>query len=418
MLHRRRTPALAAGLAAVTVLVSACGGAEGTGAESGGNAGDLLIWAGTGTGGEALQETAAVFGEETGVNVTTELVPGDTLQNNFVTASQGGTPPDVVCGAHDWIGNLIQNGTIDSIQLPATAQEAFQPLALEAVTYNGQVYGTPFTMNSLVLYRNTALAPEAPATVEDLVAKGKELQAAGRVAEPLAWPVGPTGNAYFVHPLFTAGGGYVFGQDADGGYNVDDLGIGPESLAAFQRLHTLGEAGQGVLKRSISGDNATSLFVEGQTPFLVEGPWQLPNLGEVGFEYDISPIPGFADGEQASPFITVDACYVASGAANKVLAEEFVANYWSRSDVQQAYQEAAQAVPASVEVLDQIRESQPLVAAVADAGASNGRIMPAVPEMAAVFDPLGKAQAAVIGGADPAASAAAAGTTIEQAISG
>lgn len=428
MHHVRRATGLAAGASALALLLTACGGGEsggesaaGGGGESGGgqSAGELLVWHGTGTGGEAAQGIAAGFGEENGVDVTTELVAGDTLQTNFVTASQGGTPPDVVCGAHDWIGNLVQNGAIDPIQLTPELQEAFQPLSLEAVTYNGQVYGMPYTMNNLVLYRNTALAPEAPATLDDLVAKGKELQASGQVAEVVAWPVGQTGNAYFAQPLFTSGGGYIFGEAPDGGYTKDDLGVGAEgSVQAGQRLAQLGEAGEGVLKRSVSSDNATTLFTEGQAPFLVEGPWQLPNLDGVDFEYAVSPVPGFAGGQTPSPFITVDACYVASGGANKAIAQEFVTNFWSRTDVQAAFQEQAQAVPANVEVLEQIRGSQPLVAAVADAGAATGKIMPSLPEMAAVFDPLGKAEAAIIGGADPQTTMTAAGDAIRQAIGG
>jgi arabinogalactan oligomer/maltooligosaccharide transport system substrate-binding protein len=35
----------------------------------------------------------------------------------FVTAAQAGKGPDLVMGAHDWIGNLVQNGTIDPLQL-------------------------------------------------------------------------------------------------------------------------------------------------------------------------------------------------------------------------------------------------------------------------------------------------------------
>jgi arabinogalactan oligomer/maltooligosaccharide transport system substrate-binding protein len=415
--HRARTARVA--LAAAVLLLSACGAGDAGGGEgTGSGAGNLLIWAGTGTGGEALQEVAAGFGEELGIDVTVELVPGDTLQTNFVTASQGNNAPDVVCGAHDWIGNLIQNGAIDPIQLPAAAAEHLQPLAVEAVTYNNQVYGMPFTMNNLVLYRNTALAPDAPATFEDLVAKGEELRAAGQVGEVLAYPMGTTGNPYYIHPLYTSAGGYIFGEDPDGGFNPDDLGVTqPGAVAAYQRIAALGEAGSGTLKRSISADNALSLFTEGQTAFLVEGPWQLPNLADSGLQYDVSAIPGFADGGPASSFITVDACYVASGGENKTLAQEFVANYWSRPDVQLAYFEAAQAVPASKDVLDRIRDANPLVAKAADAGTQHGQIMPSIPEMAAVWDPLGKAEAAVVAGDDPQSAISAAASAIQQAIS-
>ena len=46
-------------------------------------------------------------------------------------------------------------------------------------------------------------APEPPATIEDLVAAGKALQSSGQVEEVVAWPVGQTGNPYFIQPLYT-----------------------------------------------------------------------------------------------------------------------------------------------------------------------------------------------------------------------
>ena len=417
MRSRGRGHTFGVALGATAMLVSACGTAGAGGGGGGGTPGNLLIWVGTGTGGEALQEIAAGYAEKLGVAVTVELVPGENLQSSFVTASQGNNAPDVVCGAHDWIGNLVQNGAIDPIQLPDEARETLQPLSVQAVTYNGQIYGIPFTMNNIVLYRNTALAPDAPETFEDLVAAGQELVAAGRASEVLAYPVSTTGNPYFIHPLYTSGGGYMFGEDPDGGFDPADLGVGgPGSIAAYEKIAALGEGGLGVLKRSIGADNALSLFTEEQTAFLIEGPWQLPNLAESGIDFDVSPVPGFADGEKASPFITVDACYVASGGGNKTLAQEFVANFWGEPDVQVRYFEAAQGVPASVEVLDQIRDDNPLVAKAADAGAENGQIMPSIPEMAAVWAPLGQAEAAVVAGDDPASTLTSAGDAIQQEI--
>src|SRR6476620_2491975 len=244
-------------IVAATALSACCSGGGGDkssgAAGDGGGAADLLIWTGTGPQGEVIKDIAAGFGEENGVTVKVELVPGSDLQANFVTASQGNNAPDVVFGAHDWIGNLVQNGSIDPIQLPAAVHDDLQPKAIQAMTYNGQVYGMPFTFNNLVLYRNTALAPDAPATVEDMVATGKALQAAGKVEEAVAWPVGQTGNPYFIQPLYTAGGAYLFGTDASGGFNADDLGVAkPEAVASYAKIGALGEKGENVLKRSIS----------------------------------------------------------------------------------------------------------------------------------------------------------------------
>jgi arabinogalactan oligomer/maltooligosaccharide transport system substrate-binding protein len=411
-MHIRRAGLVLTVLMTVGVL-GGCGEEGGQAASSG----ELLVWAGEGTGGEAVKKVAAGFGDEHGVDVTVELLPGDELQSNFVTASQAGNAPDVLFGAHDWIGNLVQNGSIDPVQLPDATRELFQPLALDAVTFNGQVYGMPFTMNSIVLYRNTALAPEAPETIEQLIATGQQLKGSAGVTEVLAYPVGDTGNPYFIHPLFTSGGGYIFGTDDDGDYDPSDLGIGERgSVSAYRQIRALGEQGAGVLKRSISAENALTLFTSGKAPFLVEGPWQLPNLAGGDIEFDVSAVPGFEGEETASPFITVDAAYVASAADNKVLAQEFVSTFWSSTETQLAYFEASGAVPASVTVLEQIRDSEPMVAEVARSGAENGQIMPSIPEMAAVWDPLGKAEAAVVAGRDPESTIQAASRAIRRAI--
>ena len=421
---RVRTIRTGAALLAATVFLGACGGSdsdsdsEGSGdsetpAASGG---ELLIWVGDGPGGDATTAIGEAFGEENGVDVTVEVLPGAELQASFVTAAQAGDPPDVVMGAHDWIGNLVQNGTIDPIQIPEATSSTLQPLAIEAVTFDGQTYGMPYTMNNIVLIRNTDLAPDAPTTMEEMVATGKKAVQAGAQA-PLAWPVSDTGNPYFINPLYTSGGGYMFGQAEDGSFDPTDLGVGtPGSIEAYEKIGALGEKGQNVLKRSVNTDNAIALFTEGKTPFLIEGPWQLTTIDESGINYEVSEVPGFEGMDPASPFITVDAAYVASGGANKTLAQEFVTNYWSRADVGAQLFEATKNVPANVDTLSQIEGDNPAVAAVAAAGAAKGQIMPSIPEMAAVWDPLGKAEAAVIGGADPESTIKSAEKAIQTAI--
>ena len=346
-----------------------------------------------------------------------QIVPKD-MQTQFVTASQAGKAPDVVMGAHDWIGNLVQNGAIDPIQMSDQVKSGFEDLAIKAVTFNGQIYGVPVTMNNIVLFRNTDLAPDAPATFEDMVAKGKELKAAGKTTEIVAYPIGPNGDPYHINPLYTSGGGYIFGTEANGDFNPKDLGVGkPESVEAYKKIGALGEKGQGVLKRSITTDNILSLFTGKKTAFMVSGPWQFAQLQKAsGLKYDVSPVPGFAGGKPASPFITVDAAYVASKGKNKALAQEFVTNYWSRADVAAALFKANPNVPASKEAIKALESTDPLVVKVAEAGRASGQIMPSIPAMAAVWDPLGKAEAAIIGGADPAETMAAAGKAIQAQV--
>ena len=403
-------------VAAATVCVLAGGGCGSPGAVADDSAAplSLTIWVDDKRA-PAVREAADRFAAESGISVVTDVVAKD-LQTSFVTAAQAGKGPDLVLGAHDWIGNLVQNGVIDPLQMTDAARARFDPLAIKGVTFDGQLYGVPFAVANVVLIRNTELAPEAPKTMEELVAKGTELKKAGRVSEIMDLPQGAVGDAYHLYPLFTSGGGYLFGRDADGNYDPEDFGLAqPGAEQAFTKIAQLGEKGAGALKRSISNENAVGLFTGRKTAFLLSGPWQFAEINKTGIPYDVTPIPGFAGGKPARPFVTVDALYVASGARNKLLAQEFATNYFTRTDTAVALYRTDPRPPALIEALNQVKGGDPTLEKVLAAG-RQGDIMPAIPAMASVWDPLGKAGAAVIGGAPPGSTVAAAASAIEAQI--
>ncbi|WKU04103.1 maltose ABC transporter substrate-binding protein [Micromonospora sp. HUAS LYJ1] len=376
--------------------------------------GKLVIWADDKRT-AALKPFAEKFGQENGVTVEVQAVSKD-LQTNFVTASQQGSGPDVVVGAHDWIGNLVQNGAIDPVQLAAEQKSGFNETAIKAVTFNGQLYGVPYATENVALIRNTALAPEAPKTIEDLVATGKRLKAEKKASEILCLQSGQNGDAYHIYPLYTSAGGYLFGTAANGDYDPKDLGVGkPESIEAFTKIGKLGEKGDGALKRSITGENSIATFTGKKCAFLVSGPWAIADAKKANISYDISPVPGFAGGKPAQPFVGVQAFYVAAKGKNKALAQEFVTNYVTTPELSVALYQAEPRPPALTAAFDQVKGTDPDLAKFSEAG-KDGQVLPAIPAMAAIWDPFGKAEAAVIGGADPAKTVTAAGKTISGQI--
>lgn len=412
---------LAAAAAAVTLIAAGCGGDDtptsggstsGTSAPAGG--GTLVIWADDKRA-PVLKEASARFTEQTGVTVDVQAVSKD-LQVNFVTAAQAGEGPDLVLGAHDWIGNLVQNGTIDPIQMTDDQKGAFDEKAIQGVTFNGQTYGVPYALENLVLFRNTTLAPEEPSSIEDMVATGKQLVADGKATEIMALPIGQNGDAYHAYPFYTSAGGYLFGKAANGDYDPKDLGVAqPSAVAAMEKFAQLGEAGEGALKRSITAENLLSLFTGGQTAYMVSGPWQIAEIKKAGVEYDITPIPGFEGADPARSFVGVQAMYVASKGKNKAVAQEFATNFFATPEVAVALYELDPRPPALTAAFDQVKGSDPDLAKVLAAG-ENGDILPAIPAMASVWDPFGKAEAAIVGGAPPAETIAAAATAIQAQI--
>jgi arabinogalactan oligomer/maltooligosaccharide transport system substrate-binding protein len=411
---RIRTAGVVAAFA-LALLAGGCGdGDSGTPSDSTKASGSLVIWADDKRT-AALKPFAEQFGKDNGVKVDVQAISKD-LQTNFVTASQSDKAPDIVVGAHDWIGNLVQNGTIDPIQLSASQKGAFAEIATKAVTFNGQLYGVPYAIENLALIRNTELAPAAPNSIEDMVAAGTTLRTQGKVTELLALQVGQNGDAYHMYPFYASAGGYLFGTKANGDYDPKDLGVAkPEATAAFTKLGALGEKGNGALKRSITAENSISTFTGKKSAFLISGPWALTDVKKAGIKYEITPVPAFTGGKPATPFVGVQAFYVASKGKNKAVAQEFVANYLTRTELAKALYDAEPRPPALTAALDAVKASDPDAQKFLDAG-RNGVILPAIPEMAAVWDPFGKAVAAVVGGADPAASVSAAAKSISDKI--
>lgn len=411
---RIRTPGVVA--VALAAALAGCGGDDKPATTESADAagGKLVIWADDKRA-EVLKPFAEKFGQENGVIVEVQAISDD-QQTTFVTASQQGSGPDVMVGAHDWIGNLVQNGAIDPVQLTEAQKSAFAEVALKAVTFNGQVYGVPYAMENLALIRNTDLAPEAPATIEELVETGKKLKAEKKASEIMCLQVGQNGDAYHIYPLFTSAGGYLFGTTANGDYDPKQLGVGtPESIAAFKKIQALGEKGEGALKRSITAENSIATFTSKKCAFLVSGPWAITDIRKAGIKYDISPVPGFADGKPAQPFVGVQAFYVAAKGKNKALAQEFVANYVTNADLAVALYQAEPRPPALTAALDRVKGSDPDLAKFQEAG-KNGAVLPAIPEMAAIWDPFGKAEAAIIGGADVTKTLTATAKTISDQI--
>jgi arabinogalactan oligomer/maltooligosaccharide transport system substrate-binding protein len=419
-----------AALAGVALLATGCGGggdsgsstaepeateapvAEASGPPTRGDA-DLVIWTDDLKIG-AVEEVAKGFADENGISVDVQAITD--AQANFITANTAGNGPDVLLGAHDWIGNLVQNGAIDPLQLTPDQLGAYSDVAVKATTYDEQLYGLPYGVESLVLYRNTDMVPEAPATLDDAFASGQAAVAAGKAEQAFIMPVGELGDAYHMQPLFTSGGGYVFGRNAAGDYDPKDLGVGnPASIEAAKKIAALGSGGSKVLTTSISGDNYISLFAAGKAPFLLSGPWARPDIEKAGLKYEIQPVPGFKGAGPAKPFAGVQAFFIASKGKNKAFAQEFVTGTMNTPEAMQTMFDLAKLPPALTALQESVGATDPQLKAYLDA-ANAGEPMPAIPQMAAVFEPLGKAYAAIVGGADPTQTMTATGQTITEAI--
>lgn len=419
---RKRTLSMAA-LASLAFTATACGGSDpaapsaapsGSASATAQAGGTLVIWADPNRV-KALRPFADQFGTENGVTVEVKEISKDN-QQTFITASQQGSGPDVMIGAHDWIGNLVQNGAIDPVNLTEAQKAAFPEIAMKAVTFDGQTYGAPYAVENIALIRNTDLAPDAPATIEDLVKEGKRLKADGKVKEVLCLPVTQKGDAFHAYPIFAAGGGSLFGTTPSGDPDPKQVMLdSPGSVKAFEKLRALGEKGDGALKTSITNENYIVNFAAKKCAYLISGPWAMTDVKKGGFGYDITPVPSFEGGAPATPFVGVQTFFVAAKGKSKALAQEFVTNYVTDKDVAKALYAADPRPPALTEALEEVKASDADAGKFMDAG-KDGMPMPAIPAMQAVWDPFGIAEAAVVKGGDAAKAAGAAQKAIDGAL--
>ncbi len=360
--------------------------------------GDLVIWADD-TRVAALQPFADQFGEEQGITVVLQELAFDEITNQFQTAAPAGEGPDIIVTAHDGIGQLVTNGVISPIELPN--QDEFVGVAVEAFTYDGQLYGLPYATENIALVRNTDMVPDVPADFAELEETALGLVESGDAEVALALQADPA-DPYHNYPLFTAFGASVFAQNDDGTYNPDELGIdSPEGLAAADAF--AGWVESGLINPNLTYDTMVSSFSEGKAPFAITGPWAVsqedpPGFRAQGVNYEVTPIPEVEGGTPA-PFVGVQGFMVSSFSENALLAQTFLTDFMATEDVQLALFEAGGRPPALQSALDQVSDD-PDVQGFAASGA-DGQPLPAIPEMSSVWSAWTDAYSLIWQGEDP-----------------
>src|SRR5690625_1423811 len=392
--------------AALTLGLAACGGdaseeadtaapEETTGgaaeetSEPAGDGGTLTIWVDD-TREDAVRAAAETFEAETGATVELVQKNYDDIRPDFLAQVPTGEGPDITVGAHDWLGEFTANGVVAPIELGDVAAD-FEDVALEAFTYEGQVYGLPYAIENIALYRNTELVDQTPATFDEMIAAGE----ASGAEYPFLIQITENGDPYTMYPFQTSFGAPVFETNEDGSY-IAELAMGGEAGTAFaQWLAEQGAAGN--LNTSWEYDIVVEAFANGEAAFLVGGPWMLGEFGDV--ELAVDPIPS-AGGEPAQPFTGVQGFYVSARSQNALLATDFLVNYMATEEAQIALYEAGDRTPALTSAADVVSED-PIAAGFREVGA-DAVPMPSIPEMGEVWNFWGVTEAQISSGAvDP-----------------
>lgn len=395
-----------AGLAVGTTALTACGGGETTasstttttttstpsaGGSAAANAGTITVW--TDSNREpVLKPLAAKFKADTGVSIKLVVKDFGKLADDFVTQVPTGKGPDASIMPHDATGRLVQNGVVAPIELGDAS--AFEDVAVQAFTYGGQVYGLPYSTESIAILRNTALAPEkTPATFDEMIAEGKKIVASGKAKYPFLVGLDPkTSDPFHLYPFQTSFGAPIFALD-DKGFDASKVAMGGDKGAQFaQWLADQGKAK--VLNLNMTQDIAKAQFFAGKAPYFLSGPWNLADAKKAGIKYAVDAIPKAGD-EDAQAFVTVQGFVMSAKTQNSVAVQTFLNDYIGSPQVQTDLYKAGLRAPANKEAYEAAKADADVAAF--GAVSAKGVPMPNIPAMSGVWTDWGTAQAQIIG---------------------
>ncbi|WPC08265.1 extracellular solute-binding protein [Globicatella sp. PHS-GS-PNBC-21-1553] len=325
----------------------------------------------------------AKFEEEYGVKV--ELLDADMFEKIDGLALDGpaGTAPDVLIAPYDRIGSLAQTGLINEVTLNEEA--GYDDTDKQQVSTDGVVYGAPAVIETIVLYYNKDLLPEAPKTFDELreLTKDEKYAFAGEDGKSTAFLAQWT-NFYHSYGLLAGYGGYVFGED---GTNYEDLGLNSEGAVEginyavdwFQNVWP-----QGMLDVSSVSDFVMQQFTDGKAAAIIDGPWQAAAIKEAGVNFGVAKIPTLPNGEEYKPFAGGKGWVVSAFTDKQELAQEFL-NWVTSEEMQTAMYEESGQIPANQAAREVAAEAgNELTTAVIDVY-SNAVPMPNIPQMSEVW---------------------------------
>lgn len=323
------------------------------------------------------------------VVVSTLAVPYDAFADKITAAVPRGKGPDVFIYAQDRLGGWIEAGnTVDPIDfyVDQNTRARFLPTTLEAMTYQGTLYGLPLNFKVIALIYNKKLVPKPPRTSGELVLYAKKLtsRAAGKFGLAYSY-----GDFYYHAALMNGFGGGVFGPDRKPTLNS---AANVRSLQLLMRWVSVDK----IVPAEPSTALVTSLFNEGKAAMVFSGPWFLGEIAK-GIDYGITTLPTLdeAGGKPMRPWMTVEGVYVTGPSKSKEAAYA-LANYLTDLPAAKILAVQGRQTPANLKVYDDPQVAADPILAAFRKQVTVAVPMPNVPEMTMVWSPATTAMNTIV----------------------
>jgi len=327
------------------------------------------------------------FANEYGIKLTIQQLGFGDIRDQLAVAGPAGEGPDIIIGAHDWLGQLVSNGLVSTLDLGEKESE-FLDASISAFVYDGELYGLPYATENIAFFCNADIIDTAPTTWDEVTTLAEQLEEESD-GEVTAWTI-QTNDPYHHFPLMNSFGGYVFGLTEEG-YDPDDVGIdSPGAIASAEWLQSMVEAGH--LTPDVDYDVLHTLFTTGKVACIGTGPWALSAIRDSGVNYFISPFPA-GDVGPGSPFLGVQGFMISAFSENQILAQTVLNEIFATEEFMQAMYDVDPRPSAYLAVRDATEDTD--IAAFGIAG-TTGLAMPAIPAMSSVWEAWGNATFLII----------------------
>ncbi|MFD1954955.1 extracellular solute-binding protein [Paenibacillus thailandensis] len=346
-----------------------------------------------------LEEMTKKFTEQYGIPVKIEEVEGPDQVKKLTTDGPAGLGADVVSFAHDNLGTAVPAGLLlpNDFFEEQTRKENSE-VAVNAVSYDGTLYGYPRSVETYTLIYNKALVKEAPKSFDDVVAFAKTYNDPAANKYAIMWELG---NFYYNYMFIASNGGYVYG---DNGQNAEDIGLNND--AAVQGMTYFASLKESLLPMNsgdITYDIKKGLFTSGSLAMDINGPWTIGEYKNAGLDIGVAPLPTI-NGNSTVSFSGVKAWYV-NAYSKYPKAARLLANFLGSKESQLLDFKMTGAIPANKEAANDpaIQNDEATKGFLAQF--NNSQSMPTAPEMGNVWTPIGAAFADVWNdGKDPKAA--------------
>jgi len=328
---------------------------------------------------KALEVAAAEFEKDTSVKIN--LVVQQDPRSNFLAQASAGDGPDILIGAHEWVGELYANGLIEPFELGGKKGDFFDN-AVAAFNYEGANFGMPYTVENLALVCNAKKmqqlnAWEQPSWQQVLDGGlALSLNAGG-------------GDPFHLYPIQTSFGAHVFKKNDKANYIPTlDLDNGGVEFANW-----LSSEGKRNLDPASTWDSSVAAMKSGSKACWITGPWAKDQLGLDSAEFNIYSIPSVG-GKDAVSFLISRGFYISNASKDSYYARKFLVDYVAKSETQKELFAVTRRIPANKSAFDAAGDDR-VVQGFGKAG-RNAEPLPAIPAMGSVWASWGSSQIAIL----------------------